>query len=205
MSASSARPPPCRAGTAAWKSKRWGASLFDIFFRFWSEEVARERFPADIAGLMAGALGGLALDLLSQDRHGWFAHGNRHDAIMRAFHKTLDDHTRRLGPDMAQWSWGHSHTIALRHTLSSRGELGQLLNRGGLPVRGSGVTVCNTGYDPNYMAALGANFRLIVDLSTSPPSLQAVDAAGQSGHPGSPNYCDQLPDWIGGQYHSITL
>jgi acyl-homoserine lactone acylase PvdQ len=55
------------------------------------------------------------------------------------------------------------------------------------------------------MAALGANFRLIVDLSTSPPSLLAVDAAGQSGNPGSPNYCDQLADWIGGQYHTITL
>jgi len=92
-----------------------------------------------------------------------------------------------------------------RHALSSRGELGQLLNRGGQPVRGSGVTVCNTGYDPNYMAALGANFRLIVDLSTTPPSLQAVDAAGQSGNPGSPNYGDQLSDWIGGQYHVITL
>ena len=182
-----------------------GASLFETFFRFWSEEVARERFPAELAGLMGGALGGLALGLLSEDKHGWYAHGNRHDAIIRAFNQTLDDHTKRLGPDLAHWTWGHTHTIALRHTLSSRGELGQLLNRGGLPVRGSGVTVCNTGYDPNYMAALGANFRLIVDLSTTPPSLQAVDAAGQSGNPGSPNYGDQLSDWIGGQYHTITL
>ena len=25
------------------------------------------------------------------------------------------------------------------------------------------------------------------------------------GNPGSPNYGDQLTDWIGGQYHTITL
>jgi penicillin amidase len=182
-----------------------GASLFDIFFNFWSQAVAHARFDVAVANLMAGALGGLSLELLADDKHGWFANGNRAEAVRRAFAQTLDDHTRRLGPDPAQWTWGRSHTIALQHTLSARGELGTLLNRGGLPVRGNGVTVCNTGYDPNYMAALGANYRLIADLSTSPPALDAVDAAGASGHPGSAHYGDQLHEWISGRYHSLPL
>ena len=78
---------------------------------------------------------------------------------------------------------GRSHTIALQHTLSARGELGALLNRGGMPVRGNGVTVCNTGYDPNYMAALGANYRLIADKSTSPPSAAPQGQAILTLHP----------------------
>ncbi len=182
-----------------------GASLFDIFFNFWSQAVARARFAGDVANLMAGAVGGLSLELLAEDQHDWFADGDRREAIRSAFVQTLEDHTRRLGPDMAQWTWGRSHTIALRHTLAARGELGALLNRGGVPVRGNGVTVCNTGYDPNYMAAIGANYRLIADLSTSPPSLYAVDAAGESGHPGSAHYGDQLNEWISGRYHSLPL
>ena len=181
-----------------------GASLFELFFKFWSEAVARERFEGDATTLMAGAIGGLSLELLSEDKHSWFR-GSRREAIVSAFRRTLGDHERRLGTDMAQWTWGRSHQIALRHTLSQRGGLGQLLNRGGLPVRGSGVTVCNTGYDPNYMAAMGANYRLIADLSTTPPGLWAVDAAGQSGHPGSRHYCDQLGEWISGRYHYLPL
>ena len=52
---------------------------------------------------------------------------------------------------------------------------------------------------------IGANYRLIADLSTDPPSLLAVDAAGESGHPGSAHYCDQLVEWLGGRYHTIPL
>ncbi|MCA1553234.1 MAG: penicillin acylase family protein, partial [Chloroflexi bacterium] len=182
-----------------------GASLFDIFFNYWSQAVAHARFAGDVANLMAGAVGGLSLELLAEDHHGWFADGERGEAIRAAFMQTLDDHTRRLGSDLAQWTWGRSHTIALRHTLAARGELGVLLNRGGVPVRGNGVTVCNTGYDPNYMASIGANYRLIADLSTSPPSLYAVDAAGESGHPGSAHYGDQLNEWMSGRYHSLPL
>jgi penicillin amidase len=122
-----------------------------------------------------------------------------------AFRHTVEDLQARCGPDISTWTWGRVHTIALRHTLSGRGDLGRLLDRGGVPVRGSGVTVCNTGYDPNYLAAIGANYRLIADLASTPPSLRAVDAAGASGDPGSPHYCDQLSEWLAGGHHELVL
>ena len=106
---------------------------------------------------------------------------------------------------MSGWRWGAVHTVALRHHLSGRGEIFERLDRGGDAVGGSGITVCNTGFDPNYMAAIGANFRLNVDLSENPPALWAVDAAGQSGHPGSPNYCDQLGEWQLNRQHHLPL
>lgn len=145
------------------------------------------------------------MELLTDDDVGWFPHRNRAEAAANALRETVIDLEARLGPDMSQWTWGRVHTIALRHALSGRGDLGALLDRGGAPVRGSGVTVCNTGYDPNYMASIGANYRLIADLSSSPPALRAIDAAGASGDQGSAHYCDQLPEWLDGRHHVLTL
>jgi penicillin amidase len=106
---------------------------------------------------------------------------------------------------MNQWTWGRLHTITLRHVLSGRGELAQLLDHGGLPVKGTTMTVCNTGLGPQYEARSGAGYRLIADLSTSPPGLWAVDCQGQSGHPGSEHYDDQLGEWLQGRYHYLPL
>jgi penicillin amidase len=52
---------------------------------------------------------------------------------------------------------------------------------------------------------MGANYRLIAELASEPPGLWAVDAQGQSGHPGSAHYGDQLGEWIAGRYHYLPL
>jgi penicillin amidase len=106
---------------------------------------------------------------------------------------------------MSAWSWGKIHSIYLNHLMSHHADLKELLQRGGHPVHGNGITVCNTGFDPNYLAAMGANWRHNADLSEDPPGLWAVDAAGQSGHPGSPHYCDQLSEWLSGRHRFIPL
>ena len=119
--------------------------------------------------------------------------------------ETLDHITAQHGPDMSEWQWGTLHKIQLRHILTERGDLSELLDRGGVPVGGNGITVCNTGYDPNWGALMGANYRLIADLSTSPLTFHAVDAQGESGHPGSKHYCDQLDEWISARYHKLPF
>jgi penicillin amidase len=182
-----------------------GATLFDVFFAHWSRAVAKERFSAEIVELMAGAIGGLAAVLLNEDGVGWFEHGTRDAAVLEAFDATFAELSSRLGSDLSRWTWGNVHRIGLKHVLSGRGDLGKLLDRGGHPISGNGVTVCNTGYDPNWGAPTGANYRLIADLSVSPPGLKAVDAQGQSGHPGSAHYCDQLSQWMSGHYHYLPL
>lgn len=182
-----------------------GATVFEVFFTAWSRAVARERFAGEIVELMAGAIGGLATDLLTEDRVGWFQQRTRDSVVLEAFDAVLEELSSRLGRDPSLWTWGNAHRISLKHVLSGRGDLGNLLDRGGQPVPGNGVTVCNSGYDPNWGAAMGANYRLIADLSDSPPGLRAVDAQGQSGHPGSVNYCDQLSHWMSGYYHYLPL
>jgi penicillin amidase len=184
---------------------RVGAALFDVFFSHWTRAVVRERFDEATAAFVAGTANGLSAGLLTEDPVGWFAAGKHEQAILGAMNAALDWLTDRLGPDMLQWTWGKLHTLSLRHILSGRGDLGRLLDHGGLPVPGDMHTVCNTGLGPGFEARTGAGFRLIADLSTSPPELQSVDAQSQSGHPGSPHYSDQFNTWLGGEYRRLPL
>lgn len=181
-----------------------GAAIFEIFFFKWQQAVSRQQFEGEAVGPMAGALSGLSSKLLADDPFAWFAAEDRRENAAASMKVALDDLRTRLGSDMSAWSWGRIHTVILPHTLSMRGDLGKLLDRGGQPVGGSGITVCNTGYDP-YMAAMGANYRLVVEVGSTAPEILSVDASGQSGHPGSPNYGDQLPEWLASRYHTIHL
>lgn len=188
---------------------RVAASIFTVFFTQWSQRIAEERFPAESASLVAGAIGGLASDLLQADRSGWFganpATGKRQRAIVETFVASLRYLQERFGADSLDWRWGRLHTLEQKHFLSGRGELGTLLDRGGVAVRGDSVTVCNSGQGPDFTAPTGAGYRLIADLADPQAGLWAIDAGSASGHPGSPHYDDQLPDWLTARYHYVPL
>jgi penicillin amidase len=178
-------------------------TLFNVFFNFWSKAVSDVRFEGATAELLAKQAEGIASRLLADDPHGWFSDGQRVPRIQRVFAETLTYLAQRFGPDMAAWQWGRLHRMPLKHVLSGRGDLGQLLNHGDGPVNGDMTTVCNTGSDPDWLATTGAGYRLIADLATN--RLLAVDAQSQSGHPGSPHYSDQLAGWNAGEYHVLPL
>jgi penicillin amidase len=166
-------------------------TLFNVFFSCWSKAVADVHFAGATAELLAKQAEGIASRLLAADEHGWFPRGQRLPRIRRVFSDTLANLTQRLGPDMSAWLWGRLHRLPLRHVLSNRGDLGQLLDHVGLPVKGDMTTVCNTGSDPSWLATSGAGYRLIADLGTN--CLLAVDAQSQSGHPGSAHYPTSSP------------
>ena len=180
-----------------------GASIFDLFFAEFTTAVAAERFSGEEIPLVAGAISGFAVRLL--DNYEFGGSPPRNETIVTCMVRAIDALTERLGPDMAEWSWGRIHRITLNHLLSDRGDLSDLLRRGGQPVGGNGITVSNTGFDPNYLASIGANWRHNADLAEDPPGLWAVDATGQSGHPGSPHYGDQLTEWLAGRHHYLPL
>jgi penicillin amidase len=113
--------------------------------------------------------------------------------------------TERLGADMRQWQWGRAHTLPLRHWLSGRGDLGELLDHGNRPTRGDYTTVCNAWHNAAGEARTGAGYRLIAELGDTAAGLWAIDAQSQSGHPGSCHYGDQLGDWTEGKYHYLSL
>src|SRR5437868_5357344 len=112
---------------------------------------------------------------------------------------------QRLGPDPDGWQWGRLHTLVQKHFLSGRGDLGELLDRSGVPVKGDGTTVCSSTSDPNYAAALGAGYRMVADLADPRMPLRAVEVAGATGHPGSAHYDDQIAIWNEGGYRELLL
>ena len=185
---------------------RVAAAIFEAFFTLWSERVASERFSGETAVLVAGAVAGLAGRLLESDDAGWFREaGTREVAIVTTFLGALDFLSQRNGPDMLNWAWGRLHTMKQQHVLSARGDLAQLLDLGGAPLRGDSWTVCNTGLNPDYTGSMGAGYRMIADLSDPHCGLWAVDAGSESGHPGSPHYNDQIGDWLTARYHYLPL
>src|SRR5262245_9471173 len=101
-----------------------------------------------------------AMRLLVDDEHGWFRGAGftpaeaprsssaprassgtfktcptaREDRIIAAMSAALGTLAARLGPDSRDWTWGRLHRMPLRHVLSARGDLGQLLDHGGVGV-----------------------------------------------------------------------
>ena len=180
------------------------ALIFNVFFTFWSERVAAERFADNLTTYMGGFAGGIANRLLSSDPHGWFV-ADREEAIRLTYASCIDYLCGRFGAEVSQWKWGDVHRTTLNHWLSGFGDLGLLLNLPSVPVRGDMITVGNTGCGADWSAKTGGGYRLISDMATSPPSLIAVDVASQSGQPGSPHYNDQFSTWQAGEYFRITL
>ncbi|HLJ09870.1 MAG TPA: penicillin acylase family protein, partial [Planctomycetaceae bacterium] len=104
---------------------RVAASIFSVFFTLWSEQVANQRFSGDEAALIAGAIGGLAVQLIERDPAGWFESDlKRRQTLVQAFRGAMEFLKGKFGADMLGWSWGRLHTLQQKHFLSGRGELG---------------------------------------------------------------------------------
>lgn len=108
------------------------------------------------------------------------------------------------GEDPAKWSWGALHQVHFRHALDATPAGAALFDLGPLPRSGDGdvVQATSTATD-SFEQVAGASYREIFDLSDWDHSL-AINAAGQSGQPGSPHYADLLTMWHDGQYFQLA-
>jgi len=184
---------------------RVAATVFHAFFVHWCRVVVAERFPADQVDLVSANAAGLAASLLAEGQVGWFHLRERREAIRAAFESALGELTVRLGDDVDAWAWGRLHSLLQKHFLSSRGDLGTLLDRSGLPVPGDSTTVCNNTPDANHASWLGPGYRMVVDLGDPGKGLWSVEGGSNSGHPGSPHYDDQLRLWHAGGTRYVSL
>ncbi|HEY3109986.1 MAG TPA: penicillin acylase family protein [Chloroflexota bacterium] len=110
-----------------------------------------------------------------------------------------------LGEDPQGWQWGRIHTLRLEHPLARLRPLRRLLSRGGYPIGGDGDTPLQTGAAPwNVEApvAVVPSNRQIVDLD-DPGRSASVIPGGQSGHPLSRHYADQIELFRRGEYHPM--
>jgi penicillin amidase len=101
----------------------------------------------------------------------------------------------QLGPDRGGWRYGAINRASIGHPLSGAvPALGRLLNPPSLEMGGGPVS-------PNVLQILpsgaieGPSMRLIADLADA-DNTRLTNFMGQSGHPTSPNYGDQLDAWV---------
>jgi penicillin amidase len=99
------------------------------------------------------------------------------------------------------WNWQVQHTAGFSHPLGSVFFLRPLFARGPLSVRGGNTCLLDTGFEPQagFRATRLAAYKMILDLSALPASL-LVYPGGQSGHPLSPAYDDQLGAYLSQKY-----
>ncbi|MEV6905132.1 penicillin acylase family protein [Amycolatopsis sp. NPDC051372] len=105
-----------------------------------------------------------------------------------------------LGTDRSAWEWGRLHVARAQHPLKAL--LPNLpadrLATKPLPRGGSGDTVGNTAYGPNFVQSAGATFRIVVDVGEWDSSL-AMNAPGQSGRLDDPHLTDLFAAWARGE------
>ena len=115
------------------------------------------------------------------------------------------------GSDPRRWSWGALHAAELRHPLGIVKPLRGLLNRGPYPFGGDANTVRLAAFrsgrsnQPSFgPVTTGPNYRFVVDTGDWNRAWSIV-SPGQSGHPASANYDDQIDLWRNVRYRPMVF
>ena len=128
----------------------------------------------------------------------------RDEFLLGTFRAGIEELTRRLGDDMAQWQYGQKDLkhSAMKHPLSDAlsPEFKEGLDLGPLPRGGNGYTPGSTGN--NYNQSSGASFRIIVPVGDWDRSL-GINSPGQSGDPDSPYYDNLFQRWAEDRYFPL--
>ncbi|TQS45782.1 penicillin acylase family protein [Cryptosporangium phraense] len=137
------------------------------------------------------------------DRKGTAAVEKRDDILRLASSDAVDELTDRLGDDPSEWRWGDLHTLTIRNQSfgdSGIGLIEAIFNRGPYKLAGGSSVVDATGsYAPDgYQVDWVPSMRMVVDLADLDRS-RWVNLTGESGHPFSDHYSDQVELWRNGE------
>lgn len=135
---------------------------------------------------------------LHPDTSSWF------DRQATPARETLDDLLRetlaRVGPADNTPVWGDVHTLQMRHL--TRSTALRPLWREGIPYPGWRETLSPAR---GRVATHSASWRVVVDLSTNPPSAWGVYPGGQSGNPFSLLYDAHVATFVSFDYYPLNL
>jgi penicillin amidase len=150
------------------------------------------------------------LAVLSDPGSPWWDRGDgrgRSELIVQAMRETVDTLQKTCGPRIEDWAWGRLHRLTFGHPLGSVKPLDRIFNRGPYPLGGDGDTIWASGNhrsDLGEADMAGPPFRFIADLSDWNRSLGML-VPGQSGHPASPHYDDNIAGFFRGEYHPMLF
>ena len=184
-----------------------GGSIYFVFFWRWHQHVIRQRFSAELASQVQDAGWGLSSSLLHGDPTGWFAsEALRHETMRIAMSEALDWLTDRLGDNPGLWFWGSIHRLGAIHPAARTALQHELLDLSPRPAPGGAGTLNSSHYVPagTFDARIGPIYRVIAQLGPDSHT-EAVSWPGQSGHPGSPHYDDQIERHLSGAYYRVPF
>jgi penicillin amidase len=130
----------------------------------------------------------------------------RDDVLRRALGNALAELARNLGEDMADWRWGSIHKVRFAGQLAMIPELEEVFTAGVVELGGDEQTVLQGQFEPgwSYDVVVVPSWRQIIDLGDIDASV-GVNTTGQSGHPASPHFRDQVDLWAAGEYHPLPF
>lgn len=134
----------------------------------------------------------------------WFRERSRERLVAQSLREARQELTEALGENMEAWHWGRIHRLEMNHPFGRIDLLKPLLGIGPLATPGDGMTV-NMGFYRHsnpYDQTVGASLRCVIEPGNR-KSAGFVLASGQSGHPLSTHYADQVSLWLRGE--SIPL
>lgn len=190
------------------------ASIFEVFVTVLSRRALQEKLDKESSEVYLGKPGKRSQVfwvrvswLLAKitEYPNWFGTTTWATVMEESLVSAVEELTRLLGKDMAEWKWKRLHLQAFTHPLGHAPELSSMFNRGPVPVGGDDETVWASAYIPHdgYAATYtGVSYRLIVDLGSLDNSF-AVHPTGQSGNPKSAHYDDMIELWRNGEYHPL--
>ena len=135
----------------------------------------------------------------------------RADIMRRSWKEAVESLGSSMEKNTQTWRWGNFHKISFKHPFSDvLPWLEFVLDGGSYEMAGDGESLNRAAF--HFKAATSAPFdvkfiatyRQIVDMDDVEHALGVLDV-GQSGHPGSSHYTDQIKLWYKGEYLNWDL
>ncbi|MBV7333906.1 penicillin acylase family protein [Chloroflexi bacterium TSY] len=129
----------------------------------------------------------------------------RDELLQEAFSRAVSKLCEDVGESPVRWQWGRHHQLRYVHPLGSVRMLKTFFNRGPFPVDGDGTTPLQTRHAtqmPLELVQVVPVYRQVYEVGEWDRA-QSVTISGQSGHPLSPQYDDQISLWREGVYHAM--
>lgn len=193
-------------------------------YMLWRRALLQELYAAQVGDLAAGYLGKGPHPVIASANTFAFRHSRRlierleqaaaqersagdaappvidtelRQALQRSFSTAVTELRQRAGEESHRWQLAAIHRVTFSHPFGTQRIIGRLFNRGPLPVPGDNDTVFASPPEPAALydrAAAIPSYRLIVDFAPGGETTAAL-AGGQSGHPLSRDYANQLGAW----------
>jgi penicillin amidase len=158
----------------------------------------------------------MLLDLLNTHEESfWYAdiaagrQRQRDELLQEALTRAMKSVRQIHGDSSLRWAWGRTHQVRFAHPLGRARFIGRFFDRGPLPVGGDATTPLQTRTDarpetrlPPGLVTTIPVYRQLYEAGTWDRA-ESVLAGGQSGHPLSRLYDDQVMMWREGVYHPM--